>query len=88
MFQEVFPAKAAGEEVKGREENEEDEKKDIDIREIAQDFLPADTAEEKIEKNKSQKENDAEPNPVFFHSPSGLAVNLIIGPLPCQTNSN
>ncbi len=65
--EQVFPAETSCGQVDGGHENDENNEGDVDLGEIAEDRLPIDFAEEKIEENKRQKEDGGHPNPTFLH---------------------
>jgi hypothetical protein len=84
MPEEDAPAEAAGGKVQRSKSENEYEKRNIDVSEVPKDFFPLDAPEEKIEKNKGQKYDYPQANPMFFFHGNNLAVNLIIMKIACQ----
>jgi len=67
LVKEELPAIGPGEQMKGRDEDDGDEKPDVDVDEITVDFPPVDAAKEKEEEEDGQDENDAKADSVLPH---------------------
>ena len=54
------------------EDDYQDKKLQVDIRQMNQDFPPVDTAEEKEEENQRKEEDDSQPDGIFSHDESSI----------------
>lgn len=77
MHQEKSPSEGASQQMARNEDDYQDKKLQVDIRQMDQDFLPVDTAEEKEEENKGKEENDSQPDGIFSHDESSILSSEI-----------
>jgi hypothetical protein len=67
MPDQIIPPQGASDEMKGDQDNAQDEEGDVDTLEIADNLRPIYAPEEKEEENDCQEGDEAESDPVLIH---------------------